>query len=146
MRSTSTQESACPPMPLPPDTTLVHRLTIIWKINEMTKVRYIQTPYNCSFSVFTTQILCTDIKLLCARDTHKDQTFFLSQVPQHALRYCMFPLGDLLKDEVKRIACEHGLERIARKRESTGICFVGKRNFTDFITEVSVSVCYAVDV
>lgn len=47
----------------------------------------------------------------------------------------MFPLGDLCKDAVKRIATEAGLDRIARKRESTGICFVGKRNFNEFIKE-----------
>lgn len=54
-------------------------------------------------------------------------------MPQNALKRTMFPLGDLLKPDVKRLAAGSGLERIARKRESTGICFVGKRNFTDFI-------------
>lgn len=48
----------------------------------------------------------------------------------------MFPLGNLLKNHVKDIACQSRLERIAKKRESTGICFVGKRNFSEFITEV----------
>lgn len=72
-------------------------------------------------------------KLLCAADTHKDQTFFLSQMPQRALQHTMFPLGDLHKTDVKRLASAAGLDRIARKRESTGICFVGKRNFPAFI-------------
>ncbi len=49
----------------------------------------------------------------------------------------MFPLGDLWKTEVKKIAREAGMDRISRKRESTGICFVGKRNFDEFIREVS---------
>lgn len=75
----------------------------------------------------------TAAKLLCAADPIKDQTFFLSQMPQHALRHTMFPLGHLHKTEVKRLATEAGLDRVARKRESTGICFVGKRNFTEFI-------------
>lgn len=48
----------------------------------------------------------------------------------------MFPLGRLHKDHVKQIAADSGLDRIAKKRESTGICFVGKRNFTEFIAEV----------
>lgn len=78
------------------------------------------------------------MKLLRAIDTFKDQTFFLSQIPQLALRQTMFPLGDLLKNDVRQIAKAEGLDRIARKRESTGICFVGKRNFTEFISDVSV--------
>lgn len=54
-------------------------------------------------------------------------------MPQLALQHTMFPLGDLHKPHVKRLASAAGLDRIARKRESTGICFVGKRNFTAFI-------------
>lgn len=78
----------------------------------------------------------TDAKLMNAKDTFKDQTFFLSQIPQSALRRTMFPLGDFLKEDVKKIAGEAGMDRIGRKRESTGICFVGKRNFNEFIKEV----------
>lgn len=48
----------------------------------------------------------------------------------------MFPLGDLLKANVKKIAKEAGMDRLSRKKESTGICFVGKRNFNEFIREV----------
>jgi tRNA-specific 2-thiouridylase len=48
----------------------------------------------------------------------------------------MFPLGDYLKSHVKKIAEEAGLHRITRKKESMGICFVGKREFQDFISEV----------
>lgn len=47
----------------------------------------------------------------------------------------MFPLGNLLKCDVKRLAAQAGLEPIAKKRESVGICFVGKRNLYDFISE-----------
>lgn len=49
----------------------------------------------------------------------------------------MFPLGELMKFEVKQIAVENGLEKIACKPESMGICFIGSRNFQDFISEVS---------
>lgn len=51
----------------------------------------------------------------------------------------MFPLGDFQKSDVKRIAMEAGLDRLVTKRESTGICFVGKRNFNEFISEVKMS-------
>lgn len=50
----------------------------------------------------------------------------------------MFPLGELLKKDVKNIAKDAGMDRISRKRESTGICFVGKRNFNEFIKEVII--------
>lgn len=48
----------------------------------------------------------------------------------------MFPLGNYLKSQVKMMAIEIGLYQIARKKESMGICFVGKREFQDFISEV----------
>jgi tRNA (5-methylaminomethyl-2-thiouridylate)-methyltransferase len=76
-----------------------------------------------------------DVRLKEAADTFKDQTFFLSQVPQNALRRCMFPVGSLNKLEVKQIAEEIGLKTIAKKNESTGLCFVGKRSFQSFIAE-----------
>lgn len=70
-----------------------------------------------------------------AADSWKDQTFFLSQIPQTALRRTMFPIGNLLKSEVKGLAVDAGLGAIAQKKESMGICFVGKRSFKDFISE-----------
>ncbi|XP_076647306.1 mitochondrial tRNA-specific 2-thiouridylase 1 isoform X2 [Halictus rubicundus] len=77
----------------------------------------------------------TNVLLLQAEDKKKDQTFFLSQVPQESLRYSMFPLGNYLKCNVKQIAQEIGLDLVASKKESMGICFVGKRNFQDFVSE-----------
>lgn len=75
------------------------------------------------------------MKLLQAVDKRKDQTFFLSQMPQDALRHTMFPLGSMPKSEVKRLAIQIGLESIAQKRESVGICFIGKRRFSDFLSD-----------
>ncbi|XP_034178382.1 mitochondrial tRNA-specific 2-thiouridylase 1 [Osmia lignaria lignaria] len=77
----------------------------------------------------------TNVQLLKAQDEGKDQTFFLCQVPQEALRYSMFPLGGYLKSNVKQIAEEAGLNLVAQKKESMGICFIGKRNFQNFISE-----------
>lgn len=76
------------------------------------------------------------VKLLKPLDDVKDQTFFLCQIKQDALRETMFPLGDLTKPQVKQIAREHNLEEIASKKESMGICFIGSRDFQDFISEV----------
>lgn len=79
-------------------------------------------------------------RLLLASDQFKDQTFFLSNMPKETLKKTMFPLGDLQKSHVKEIARNAGLDFIANKRESTGICFVGRRNFQEFISEVITSV------
>ncbi|XP_042523289.1 mitochondrial tRNA-specific 2-thiouridylase 1 isoform X1 [Dipodomys spectabilis] len=78
------------------------------------------------------------VKLLQAADSFKDQTFFLSQVSQDALRRTIFPLGGLTKSFVKKIAAENRLHHVLQKKESMGICFVGKRNFEHFILQVSI--------
>lgn len=57
------------------------------------------------------------VKLLKAEDSVKDQTLFLSQIPQGALRKTLFPLGGLHKDVVKAIAADAGLKKIAKKKE-----------------------------
>ncbi|XP_022253209.1 mitochondrial tRNA-specific 2-thiouridylase 1-like [Limulus polyphemus] len=75
------------------------------------------------------------VRLLKAVDGGKDQTFFLSQVPQKSLQRTLFPLGGITKNSVKKIALHAGLNYIAKKKESTGICFIGKRNFQDFIKD-----------
>lgn len=56
---------------------------------------------------------------------------------QFALRKCMFPIANLLKSEVREVAKKEGLLQVAHKKDSTGICFVGKRRFKDFIDDVS---------
>lgn len=76
------------------------------------------------------------VRLLQAHDTKKDQTLFLSQVNQRALQKTMFPLGDITKQEVKKIAVDNGLKKFALKKESMGICFIGTRNFQEFISQV----------
>ena len=63
---------------------------------------------------------------------NKDQTYFLSQVSKEQLSNVLFPLGDIDKPEVRKIAKEYGLIT-ADKKDSTGICFIGERNFTKFL-------------
>lgn len=72
--------------------------------------------------------------LLKARDAGKDQTYFLNQVTQPQLERVLFPLADLPKEEVRKIALENGLAT-AEKKDSTGICFIGERNFRKFLME-----------
>ena len=70
--------------------------------------------------------------LLKCKDTNKDQTYFLNQVTQSQLSNVLFPLQDMLKPEVRKIAEENGLVT-AGKKDSTGICFIGERNFKQFL-------------
>ena len=73
-----------------------------------------------------------DGKLLRAVDNNKDQTYFLSQVTKEQLKNVLFPIGDLLKLDVRKIAEEYDLIT-AKKKDSTGICFIGERNLTNFL-------------
>ena len=79
------------------------------------------------------------VKLLQAIDRVKDQTFFLSQIRQEALSNALFPIGSYTKDVVKKIAISAGLGWVAYKKESMGICFIGKKKdgFANFIQEYS---------
>ena len=67
-----------------------------------------------------------------AADLNKDQSYFLAQVNRKALDQTLFPLADIDKSEVRRLAHELDLE-IADKKDSTGICFIGERNFREFL-------------
>lgn len=71
--------------------------------------------------------------LLKSFDKNKDQTYFLSQINQDQLSFCLFPLGDIDKSEVRRIAHELDLASVMDKKDSTGICFIGERNFKEFL-------------
>ena len=73
-----------------------------------------------------------DGRLLRAKDLNKDQTYFLADITNEQLKNVMFPIGDLTKPEVRRIAEEQNLI-VADKKDSTGICFIGERNYQKFI-------------
>ena len=72
--------------------------------------------------------------LLKAKDQSKDQTYFLNQLSQEQLDGVLFPLGKLDKSQVRKIAEENGLATAAKK-DSTGICFIGERNFRNFLLQ-----------
>jgi len=65
-------------------------------------------------------------------DTNKDQSYFLHAVSQSAFDKTLFPLGDIEKPAVRKIAQDHNFENSAKK-DSTGICFIGERRFRDFL-------------
>lgn len=70
--------------------------------------------------------------LLKGKDNNKDQSYFLSRVKEEALAKTLFPVGDLEKSEVRKIAEEYNLST-ALKKDSTGICFIGERDFNEFL-------------
>ena len=73
-----------------------------------------------------------DGKLAKAVDKNKDQSYFLAYVNKDIFKDVLFPLGEIEKPEVRKIAREYGLVT-ASKKDSTGICFIGERNFTQFL-------------
>jgi tRNA-specific 2-thiouridylase len=70
--------------------------------------------------------------LLRGKDASKDQSYFLHRLTQEQLSHVMFPVGELKKTEVRRIAREAGLA-VHAKKDSTGICFIGERPFREFL-------------
>lgn len=76
-----------------------------------------------------------DFTWLCrAADLNKDQTYFLAQVAEEPLSKTIFPLGTLIKPQVRKIATMLDLETVMTKKDSTGICFIGERNFRQFLS------------
>ncbi len=71
--------------------------------------------------------------LLRGVDNNKDQTYFLNALSQEQLSKAMFPIGHLPKPEVRRLAEQAGLYT-AKKKDSTGVCFIGERNFKEFLS------------
>jgi tRNA-specific 2-thiouridylase len=75
-----------------------------------------------------------EFRLLRGNDTNKDQTYFLHTLGQYPLSKAIFPIGHLPKPQVREIAKAAGLPT-ATKKDSTGICFIGERNFREFLSQ-----------
>lgn len=76
----------------------------------------------------------TVCRLLAGADPNKDQSYFLCQLSQEQLRYAMFPIGGMLKPDVRRVAGEQKLAT-AKRKDSQGICFVGKVDMPTFLQQ-----------
>lgn len=70
--------------------------------------------------------------LLRGTDANKDQSYFLSQLTSEQLAQAFFPIGDMLKPDVRALAKAYDLV-VADKKDSTGVCFIGERNFKEFL-------------
>ena len=72
--------------------------------------------------------------LLKGMDNNKDQSYFLHAVEESAIARSLFPVGELEKSEVRKIAEDNGFVT-SKKKDSTGICFIGERRFSDFLKQ-----------
>ncbi len=72
-------------------------------------------------------------RLFKAKDRNKDQTYFLCQISKEQVASCLFPLGEIEKGNVRKIAHELGLSSVMDKKDSTGVCFIGERHFKEFL-------------
>lgn len=68
-----------------------------------------------------------------AFDKNKDQSYFLGQISSEQLSHCLFPLANFTKPQVRKIAEDNHLSAVMHKKDSTGVCFIGERNFKQFL-------------
>ena len=95
---------------------------------------YVATGHYCRKREYTDSAGRTRFELLAGSDPNKDQSYFLCQLSQEQLRCALFPVGGLLKPEVRRIAEEQHLAT-AKRKDSQGICFVGKVDLPRFLQQ-----------
>ncbi len=98
--------------------------------------RFFEQAMNLGADYLATGHYCQNIngKLVKGRDGNKDQTYFLYTMKREVLDKVLFPIGNLEKFEVRRLAKEHDLIT-SDKKDSTGICFIGEKNFKKFISD-----------
>ena len=95
---------------------------------------FVATGHYCRKETFVNQEGETMHRILAGADPNKDQSYFLCQLTQEQLSQAMFPIGDIPKPEVRRLAHEADLQS-ADKKDSQGICFVGKVDLPTFLQQ-----------
>lgn len=105
-----------------------------WKAARALGADYVATGHYCRKDSFTAPDGRTIYRILAGSDPNKDQSYFLCQLSQAQLATALFPIGDITKPEVRRIAREAGLPS-AGKKDSQGICFVGKVDLPVFLQQ-----------
>ncbi len=96
-------------------------------------LNYATEKYDCDYIAMGHYAKVREGKLLRGIDSNKDQTYFLSQLSKKQLEKTLFPIGDMQKKEVREIAQKLDLIT-ANKKDSTGVCFIGERNFGLFLS------------
>ncbi|GGG56527.1 tRNA-specific 2-thiouridylase MnmA [Croceivirga lutea] len=95
---------------------------------------YVATGHYCRKGILENADGTKTYQLLAGVDGNKDQSYFLCQVSQEQLSKALFPVGELTKPEVRKIAAEQNLIT-AEKRDSQGLCFIGKVRLPDFLQQ-----------
>ncbi|MGB6150556.1 MAG: tRNA 2-thiouridine(34) synthase MnmA [Pricia sp.] len=95
---------------------------------------FVATGHYCRKGVLKHEDGSETYQLLSGKDANKDQSYFLCQLSQEQLSRTLFPIGELLKPEVRRIAAENDLIT-ADKKDSQGLCFIGKVRLPDFLQQ-----------
>jgi len=95
---------------------------------------YVATGHYCRKEVFIDKQGKENYRLLAGADANKDQSYFLCQLSQEQLAKTLFPIGELTKPEVRKIASENNLAT-ADKKDSQGLCFIGKVRLPDFLQQ-----------
>ncbi len=95
---------------------------------------YVATGHYCRKDSFVNNEGTEVYRLLAGKDPGKDQSYFLCQLTQEQLSRALFPIGGLLKSEVRQIAARHGLVT-AEKKDSQGLCFIGKVRLPEFLQQ-----------
>ena len=95
---------------------------------------YVATGHYCQKGIIQNAAGETQYQLLAGKDPNKDQSYFLCQLSQEQLARTLFPIGGLLKPEVRKIAADNKLIT-AEKKDSQGLCFIGKVRLPDFLQQ-----------
>ena len=95
---------------------------------------YVATGHYCQKKSFKNQSGTNIYQLIAGKDNNKDQSYFLCQLSQKQLSNVLFPIGHLNKDQVRKIALKQNLIT-AEKKDSQGLCFIGKVKLPDFLQQ-----------
>ncbi|MGJ8734614.1 MAG: tRNA 2-thiouridine(34) synthase MnmA [Cellulophaga sp.] len=110
------------------------KFDVFMKIAMQLGADYVATGHYCRKTSFVNEEGKEIHQLLGGKDDNKDQSYFLCQLSQEQLAKTLFPIGDLLKPEVRKIAAENDLIT-ADKKDSQGLCFIGKVRLPDFLQQ-----------
>nr|WP_297787652.1 tRNA 2-thiouridine(34) synthase MnmA [uncultured Allomuricauda sp.] len=110
------------------------KFDVFMKIALQLGADYVATGHYCRKGTIKNKDGTETYQLLSGKDPNKDQSYFLCQLSQEQLAKTLFPIGELLKPEVRKIAAENNLIT-ADKKDSQGLCFVGKVHLPEFLQQ-----------
>ncbi|MEO9893730.1 tRNA 2-thiouridine(34) synthase MnmA [Aurantibacter sp.] len=110
------------------------KFDVFMKIALQLGADYVATGHYCRKGILTNEDGVATYQLLAGKDGNKDQSYFLCQLSQEQLAKTLFPIGELQKPEVRKIAADNELIT-ADKKDSQGLCFIGKVRLPDFLQQ-----------